>query len=570
MGTYPGIKLSQNAHTPVLRPSRKQTLLRLEPAILPEDTTCMHCTRPNRGAATGVHAVVSSLKSVLLAAVLLASPAANAGRILDQIRNQDLNDYALGISLTASASPYAGVGSSNYAYPYLTSFQHPAFTRDWLLLRDENLGIRYVSDSEWELGVVGRVQTLGLGASNSDILQGLNDRDWSAELGPLIGWRGWPVHFQLRSYLEVPNRHSGSTSEFEASLPLHFSRGYFVPSARLRYMSSAYSDYYYGVDADEAALSRPVYTPGSATNMRLGFSLGYELTPRWLLKASAGIEFLDDRIAASPIVDKDRIWSASIGAAYNANLFQPRDHDDTAPQRALEIRASAFNSVIATDARYDNTDGSTGDGVGFEEFLGVSDRENVLQLDIYYRLAYYHRLDLSLFEINRSTNATLQRDFDFGDETFLAGTPVNARFDTRRLRLAYSYSLMRDSQKELGVSLGVSYARLEVELAATDTGQQQRALIDTPLPTMGLFGSVALRGQWQLAAELGLFALEFDRYEGYSGHAILNLDRRFSEHVSAGVGYNFYATRLNAGDDDYSGLLRTRNHGPKVFISWHF
>ena len=69
--------------------------------------------------------------------VLLASGSANAGPLLDYIRNYDLNDYALGVSLSVSQHPYAGASNSTIAYPYLTSFTHSAFTDDWLLIRGE-------------------------------------------------------------------------------------------------------------------------------------------------------------------------------------------------------------------------------------------------------------------------------------------------------------------------------------------------------------------------------------------------------------------------------------------------
>lgn len=510
-------------------------------------------------------------RCALFCIALMANDAALAGRVMDYIRSYDLNDYSLGLSMATSQSPYAGVGSSGYAYPYLTSFTHSALTKDWLLIRDENLGVRFVTDKDWEFGLVGRVQTLGLGAGASEQLRGLDERSWAIEAGPLLGWRRWPVHLQFRSYLELPNLHSGTTSELEASLPVDFERGFFVPSLRLRRMSSDYAEYYFGVSPGEATPTRPEYSPGSSLDWRAGFSLGYELTPQWLLKASASVTWYDDVVVNSPIVDKNHTWSATIGAAYNADLFQPRDYEGTASRQSLKIRTAAFSSTIATDARYDDANaGTPGDDVDFEEFLGVSDREAVFQVDLYYRLAYFHRLDLSYFRIDRDTGTTLVRDFVFGDATFAEGTEVAAGLATQRLRLAYSYSLMRDNQKELGVSLGLSFGRFELELAAPETGQRERALLDAPLPTMGVFGSIALGENWELDADLALFALEFDRYQGYSAQAIVNFERRFGEHLAAGIGYNFYATRLEGSDDDFQGLLRTRNYGPKIFFSWYY
>ena len=506
---------------------------------------------------------------VLAGLAALQSPNAFAGRLLDFIRAYDLNDYALGASVSVSQTPYAGTDNSVFAYPYLTSFRHAAFTDDWLLIRDENLGVRYVTQSDWEFGVIGRIQTLGIGGNENPNLSGLDERNWAIEAGPLVGWRGSLLQAHLRSYWEVPNRHSGTTSELELSLPMEFSRGFVVPALTFKYLSSDYSNYYFGVSDREVTSTRSAYQPGAAVNTQIGLYLGYELTPRWLLKASSSLELLDSSISRSPIVGRDRLLSASLGFAYNADVFQAKDHVSLDNDRKVELRASAFNSRMSSDARKDGASG-VGDAVGFEDFLGVSNRENVFLAEVFFRVGFYHRFELSVFETDRGTTATLQDDFAFGEELFLAGTEVDSTFDTRRLRFAYSYSLMRDSQKELGVSAGISYNRVEVSIEADSTQQSETVTVDSPLPTMGVFGSVAFRQSWRLGAELSLFAMDIDRYSGYSGHVGLTLDRQFGEQFAAGVGYDLYATRLKAGDDDLRGLIRFRNYGPRFYMSWFF
>ncbi len=112
----------------------------------------------------------------LLIGMSAVSESAYAGRLMDYIRNYDLNDYALGVSLSLGETPYAGAENSAFAYPYLTSFRDSAFTNDWFLIREGNLGVRWVSESGWELALMGRVQTLGLGSDDVPKLRGLEDR----------------------------------------------------------------------------------------------------------------------------------------------------------------------------------------------------------------------------------------------------------------------------------------------------------------------------------------------------------------------------------------------------------
>ncbi len=502
--------------------------------------------------------------------VLLASGSARAGPLLDYIRNYDLNDYALGVSLSVSQNPYAGASNSTIAYPYLTSFTHSAFTDDWLLIRGENIGFRYVTKSDWEFGLISRVQTLGPGSNDNDELLGLEERRWAIEAGPLIGWRRWPVHVQFRSYWEVPNRHDGATSEIEFSLPRDLERGYFVPGVKFTYMSDDYSDYYFGVSDLETTPSRPAYEPGAVTNTWVGFTLGYELSPHWLLSTTVGLEFLDSAVTASPIIERDQTWSASIGLAYNADLFEPREYDDDRQQQTIEIRLGAFNSTIDTEVIRDASAGQPGDEIDLEDFLGIADRETIFQLDALFRIGYYHRLELGYFELQRRSPTTLERDVNFGDQTFLAGTEVETSMQTEVLRLAYSYSIMRDQQKELGVTAGLSYSRFETALRAEATQQAEQLEVEVPLPTLGVFGSVALGSKWRLGADIQVFALDFDRYDGFMSYLSLGLDRKFGDVISLGLGYTFYGLRLEAKDEDLRGTFRMRHYGPKLYLSFLF
>ena len=507
------------------------------------------------------------LPTIYLLLALLPGPHASAGPLLDMIRDYDLNDYSLGVAISSGQNEFIGAGSSTFFYPYLTSFRHSVFTDDWLLIRGGDLGIRYITESDWELGAVGRVQTAGLGSSG---LEGLDDRGWAVEMGPLVGWRGRWMQAQLRNYWPVPGHHPGSTSDLEISLPVEFSRGYLVPSVTLSYLSASYSRHYYGVAESEVLPGRPAYDPGPAVNYRLGFTLGYALTSKWLLTTTVGLEHLDTAISGSPIVDKDQLWSATVGLAYNADLFQPKEIKDEVRTGTVKIRTAAFQSTLSTDIRRDTSSGARGSSVEFEDLLGASSSETVLQVEGIFRLAHFHRLKVGYFKIDRQLQAALQQDLTFGDEVFLTGTEVTSTFDTRRLGLLYGYSLMRDAQKELGVQGGLMFTRIDLAIVADETGQAEDASIDAPLPTIGLYGSVALGEHMELGLDIGIFALDLDRYSGYSGNASLTLERRLNDTIALGIGYEYYVTRIEAKDEELRGLMRARNAGPRAYISWTF
>ena len=439
-----------------------------------------------------------------------------------------------------------------------------------MVVDGENLGFRVVTDNDWEFGVVGRIQTLGFGNADTDELLGLRERQWSIESGPLVGWRGWPVHVQSRSYWEVLGQHEGVTSEIELSLPWELRRGFFVPSIKYTYQSRDYSAYYFGLAPEEASASRPEYQSGATTTASIEMVLGYELTPRWLFRTRVGVEFLDSAIRDSPIVDRDKIWSASIGLAYNANLFRPRDYRGTDKQSAFEVRLGAFAGSINTNLFRDASDGARGDDVDLEEALGIADTQTVAQFDALYRIGFYHRLEVGYFELLRSATATAQRNIQIGDQVYLAGADLQTTVSSRVLRLAYAYSLMRDNQKEFGVRAGVSYSGLKTTVRADGPDTAEDARLEAPLPTFGIFGRVPVGPHWEVGVDVDFFALEFDRYEGRMTYLSLGLERELGKNLDVGFGYNYYGMKLSAKDEQLRGTLRIRHEGPKLYLSLKF
>jgi hypothetical protein len=73
-----------------------------------------------------------------------------------------------------------------------------------------------------------------------------------------------------------------------------------------------------------------------------------------------------------------------------------------------------------------------------------------------------------------------------------------------------------------------------------------------------------------LGADIQVFALDFDRYDGFMSYLSLGLDRKFGDVISLGLGYTFYGLRLEAKDEDLRGTFRMRHYGPKLYLSFLF
>jgi hypothetical protein len=87
---------------------------------------------------------------------------------------------------------------------------------------------------------------------------------------------------------------------------------------------------------------------------------------------------------------------------------------------------------------------------------------------------------------------------------------------------------------------------------------------------IGLQGAVFLGEKTTLSARIHLFRTDFDQHEGSLNFAALDLERRFGDNFSVGLGYNFYGLKLTSSDDGLNGNLEIRHHGPVLFMSLGF
>ncbi len=526
---------------------------------------------PKRGACVCYHSLVYKRTSIALIILLTISRTAASEGLLDWIRNYDMNDYSLGVAVSTRQSPYIGGENSTFGYPYLTSFTHSSMTDGWFLIRDGGYGIRWISDSEWELGVIGRVRTLGLGNSQAEELVGVADRKWAIELGPTVGYRGWPIHINWTYWAEVTDRHGGYTSSLAFSYPMQFEWGFVVPRVDAIYESGDLTNYYYSVTDAEMTPTRPVYSPGSAWNSEAQVRVGYKLGSNWLLSATAGVQMFGSEITNSPIVGRDHIWFGNVGLAYRADIFNPTAFDNYSRQLpTFDIRIGGFFSNINSKLSRDTADGIPGFEIDLEDVLNAPDTETAIEGDMIWRIGDHHRLEFGYFELVRDGRATLQDDLEFGDQLFPAGTQIDSSIDYSSLRFGYTFYLMRDSQKELGIMGGLHLTELATDIRADGTPLVEKSRSSTPLPVIGLNGAVFLGDKTSLRARIHIFRTDFDQHEGSLNYAALDLERRFGNSFSVGIGYNFYGVKLSSKDDALNGSLEIRHHGPVLFTSFGF
>ncbi len=512
---------------------------------------------------------VTVRKAIILVSCLIFPVTASAGQWLDYLRSIDLNDYAFGLAVTAHEHPYVGAKNSAFAFPYLTSFEHPAFNDKLVVVNDGEIGFRGLRDSGWEFGLLGRIQTLGLGNHRSDALIGIADRKWAVEMGPSVGFRGWPVQLHASAFLEPTDRHDGWLGRVRVSYPLQTTRGFVVPALEWIYQDQKYNDYYFSVTDAEALPGRPAYAPGGSVNTRASVRFGYRLADQWLLSGGIGMEWLGDEIRQSPIIEETETWFATLGLAYNSGVFRS-EQGAMRDQRPFSMRVSIFEDGVDSRVRRDTANGIPGEEIDIEDVLGESEEETVLQLDVAYQWSRYHRFEAGWFELVRKAREQNSAAIVFGDQVIAPGNDLSSKSHVRSLRLGYAYSIMRDAQKTLSLMAGVHFTTFELAVISTTSGENLRTRADAPLPVIGLDARFNVRANTSVGAKAQLFRTDFDHHEGSLTYATVDVSHRVSERATVGLGYNYYQMKLRSGDSDLNGIFEMRHRGPLLFVDWGF
>jgi outer membrane protein len=165
-------------------------------------------------------------------------------------------------------------------------------------------------------------------------LAGMGNRDAGVDLG--LGYRSrqsWGTLFG-----EVLHDASGASNGTEVRAGYRYDwklgRLQLQPQLSIAARDARLNNYYYGVRASEATVTRAAYEPGSGVNAELGLSAVYQLSERWRLLGGVSAKHWASGVRASPIVENRTQLAGQLGLAYD---FSPQ-HDAWPEGRPLIVK----------------------------------------------------------------------------------------------------------------------------------------------------------------------------------------------------------------------------------------
>ena len=89
-----------------------------------------------------------------------------------------------------------------------------------------------------------------------------------------------------------------------------------TPKFGVNWLSTDLGNYDYGVPESAAQPGRPAYSVGDSVSLEVGFGGLVEISEDWRVAFNFAVEYLDDEITDSPIVDDDRVVKGFAALTY--------------------------------------------------------------------------------------------------------------------------------------------------------------------------------------------------------------------------------------------------------------
>ena len=255
------------------------------------------------------------MKKIIFVLIIMTGAGAALGEEAPAEKYAGTRDvFMAGAGAVITRNPYKGIGTESRGFPMFF------YRRDKLSLYGPMANYSLLDDGGWRLRGLARMRFEGFDQDDSRYLRGMDDREWTLELGAALSRGFGPGELTAAGTADVLNEHRGH--EVRLTYDYDF-RGAFgaaelsvTPGAGVTYRSSDLNDYYYGVRSDEAIAGRPEYEAGDSAGLLASVRANYMLSERWSVMAMTSVEWLGGEITDSPIVEKDYEISALVGVMY--------------------------------------------------------------------------------------------------------------------------------------------------------------------------------------------------------------------------------------------------------------
>jgi hypothetical protein len=224
-----------------------------------------------------------------------------------------------------------------------------------------------------------------------------------------------------------------------------------------------------------------------------------------------------------------------------------------------------------TTARLDSNRVPAGVYVDFADNLGGETSTTAGRVDGLYRVNEKHGVGFSWYALKFNGSRSLDRDINWGDQTFPVNARANSEIKLEVYKLNYQYSLFHDEKVELGVLGGFHVMRTSVGISAIGINRSQDESVTAPLPVLGTFAEYKFTPRFSAYFNYQFFFITYDdRIKGALQDFLVGLEYRVLRNVALGAAYNRFALDIKSKGDATTLYLNTNWNGGLLYASIYF
>jgi hypothetical protein len=256
-------------------------------------------------------------------------------------------------------------------------------------------------------------------------------------------------------------------------------------------------------------------------------------------------------------------------AVFATNAYAGVTVDQSKVLDRWTFRIGGFLTGLDTKIRLDSPTGGEGTTVSLEDDLGFSSSESVPRFELGVILGKRHEISGGYYKTDRSSTTTLQRDIEWGDETFPINIEVGAFYDTEFVDLAYTYWFYSSETTSLGITGGLVYASVGTGLGIAALGQgvgvSEDVNTDIPVPQLGFSVNTYLGKRFVFTGELGYIAFNLEDWEGDVSTARVGIEHRTWKNFGFGLGYGYTDYDIDLLGTDFLGKWQYTISGFEIY-----
>lgn len=250
------------------------------------------------------------------------------------------------------------------------------------------------------------------------------------------------------------------------------------------------------------------------------------------------------------------------------------------------FRMSAGSSIntFDSDLQLNSKTRKNNASISLEDDLKYNEDVSINFGRLYWRVADKHRISVEHLPLKRSTNARIDEDIDFEDDTILAGATIDSDFDTYITDINYIYSVYKSPKLEVGISGGIYWMDLDFSIGANgfienssgevefDEDYNNSADFGAPVPLLGVYVDYALTQNWFVGGGARYFTIPTVEFGGteYDGQIIsleIYTEYYVLKHLGLGTAVGYFDLSASAEGGSFRGDVDWGYSGIQAFVA---